>query len=178
MKKGSLILIGVIIVAIVVIGGFALFHKSNNSTSAPQTATSDTNTPAVNNAVLVTKTSSSLGKYLAEPNGQPLYTYNDDHNGKSTCTGACLATWPAYQDKGSTTGLPAGVSTIRRTDNGQVQYTYNGMPLYTFVNDSHGQVTGNGVENFTIAKPAAAAAPASNDGDTSNNSSSNSSYPY
>ncbi|HTB48698.1 MAG TPA: hypothetical protein VK712_01300 [Verrucomicrobiae bacterium] len=87
-----------------------------------------------------------------------LYTYGADTSGTSNCTGSCLSSWPAYQDTGSTAGLPTGISTIKRTDNGEIQYTYNGMPLYTFVGDSSGQVTGNGVSNFSVAKPAAASA--------------------
>jgi hypothetical protein len=35
-----------------------------------------------------------------------------------------------------------------------MQVTYNGMPLYFFVQDKNsGQVTGNGVQNFSIATP-------------------------
>lgn len=131
-------------------------HKPNKPKVTNTTAsTTSSQESAVNNAVLATKTSSSLGQYLAEPNGQALYTYAGDTSGVSNCTGSCLASWPAYQDKGSTSGLPTGVSTIKRTDNGEIQYTYNGMPLYTFVSDSNGQVTGNGVSNFFVAKPAA-----------------------
>jgi predicted lipoprotein with Yx(FWY)xxD motif len=54
---------------------------------------------------------------------------------------------------GSTTGLPANISTIKRSDNGQIQYTYKGMPLYYFASDTKGQVTGNAVSGFYVAKP-------------------------
>jgi len=136
-------------------GGYALLHKSSNTT--PTTTTAKTSAkPTVNNTVLMTKTSSSLGQYLADPNGKALYTYGADSSGVSNCTGACLANWPAYQDSGSTTNLPTGVGTIKRADNGQTQYTYQGLPLYYFVNDSQGQVTGNGISRFQVAKPAAA----------------------
>ena len=36
--------------------------------------------------------------------------------------------------------------------NGQ-QVTYNGHPLYTFVDDHAGQVTGQGVQGFLVATP-------------------------
>jgi predicted lipoprotein with Yx(FWY)xxD motif len=156
MRKNSTILVGIIVVLIVVVGGYAIFHKSTPKVTVSTTSsTQKSTTPAVNNAVLVTRTSSSLGNYLAEPNGDPLYTYNGDSSGVSNVTGQLLASWPAYQDTGSTTGLPSGVGIIKRTDNGQIQFTYNGMPLYTFVADSNGKVTGNGVANFSVAKPAA-----------------------
>lgn len=176
MKKSTSLLIALIVIVIVAVGGYAIFHKSKKTNTSSSTSSS---APAVNNAVLITKNSSSLGQYLAEPNGLPLYTYGSDTMGTSNCTGSCLASWPAYQDKGATTGLPSGVGTIKRTDNGQTQYTYNGLPLYTFVNDSAGNPTGNGVSNFTLAKPAAASSsqntPSTSSGSTNTNSNSNSS---
>jgi predicted lipoprotein with Yx(FWY)xxD motif len=157
MKKNTTVIIGIVVILVVIIGGYAIFHKSPNMTASTSPSAGKSSAPAVNNAVLVTKTNASLGSYLAEPNGAALYTYNGDSSGVSTVTGSLLASWPAYQDTGSTSGLPSGVGTIKRTDNGQTQFTYNGMPLYTFVSDNNGQVTGNGVANFSVAKPAAAA---------------------
>jgi predicted lipoprotein with Yx(FWY)xxD motif len=156
MKKNSKVLIGIVVVLILIGGGYAIFHKSPKPAATTGVSAQNSSAAAVNDAVLVTKTNSSLGSYLAEPNGDALYTYNGDSSGMSNVTGSLLASWPAYRDKGSTTGLPSGVGTIKRTDNGEIQYTYNGMPLYTFVADSSGQVTGNGVSNFSVAKPAAA----------------------
>lgn len=155
MKKGLLALVAIIILAALAGGAYALLHKSPKTNTSTTTQTSS-KVPAINNAIVVTKTSSSLGQYLAEPNGRALYTYNPDSSGVSKCSGSCIITWPAYQDKGSTTNLPAGFSTIQRADNGQIQYTYNGLPLYTFVGDIGSHVTGNNVSNFKIAKPAAA----------------------
>jgi predicted lipoprotein with Yx(FWY)xxD motif len=182
MSKNSKIALIIVVVIVVAGGAYMLLHKSNKSTTTSKAATS-TNAPAVNNAVLITKTNSNVGQYLADPSGKALYTYNGDTSGVSNCTGSCLASWPAYVDKGSTTGLPAGVSTIKRTDNGQTQYTYNGMPLYYFVSDGSGQVTGNGVQNFSVAKPAAASSSSSSSSTpssspSSSSSSSNSTYNY
>jgi predicted lipoprotein with Yx(FWY)xxD motif len=178
MKKSSTVAIIVIVVLIVIGGGYALLHTSKKPTTAKNMgASSSTQATAVNNSVVVTKTNASLGQYLAEPAGKALYTYGGDSAGVSKCSGSCLASWPAYQDKGATTGLPTGIGTIQRSDNGETQYTYNGMPLYTFVGDSGSQVTGNGVSNFTIAKPAAASTStgSSTSAPTSN---SNSGYTY
>lgn len=173
--KRSNIIITIIVLIVLVGGGYALFHKSNKSTNT--TSSSQNTAPAVNNAVLITKTNSSLGQYLADPSGKALYTYNSDSSGVSNCTGSCLAAWPAYQDKGSTTNLPAGVATIKRTDNSQIQYTYNGMPLYYFVSDQPGQVTGDGVQNFKVAKPAASSSSSSSSSSNSSNSSNSNSQP-
>lgn len=174
MNKNSKVLIAVIVLLVIIVGGYAIFHKSKKP-ARPATTTSSTQAPAVNDSVLVTKTSSSLGQYLTEPSGAALYTYSADTSGVSNCTGSCLASWPAYQDKGSTTGLPANVGTIKRADNGETQYTYKGLPLYAFVGDSNGQVTGNGVSNFSVAKPAAASSASSSN---SSSSSTSSNYNY
>lgn len=180
MKKA---ITGVIVVIILIVGGILIFHKSptktvNSSSNSPSNNTSSkAQVPAVNNSVVLTKTNSSLGQYLTDPSGRALYTYNADTSGTSNCTGSCLTNWPAYQDTGSTSNLPSGISTIKRTDNGQIQYTYNGMPLYYFVSDSNGQVTGNGVENFSVATPSTASTSNSTSSGASSNSSS-SGYPY
>jgi predicted lipoprotein with Yx(FWY)xxD motif len=158
MKKNTMTLIGVVVLVVVAIGGYALFHASTKPTTAA-TTTSTYGTSGQNqsisasSAVLTTKTSSAVGQYLVDSSGNALYVYSGDSSGVSNCTSSCLANWPAYQDKGATTGLPANVGTIKRSDNNDVQYTYKGMPLYTFVGDSQGQVTGNGVSNFNVAKP-------------------------
>lgn len=181
MKKNPTMLIGIAVVLVVLVGGYAILHMSNKTTS---NSSSKSSVAAVNNAVFTTKSNSSVGQYLVAANGMALYTYGGDSSGMSNVTGSLLASWPAYQDTGSTTGLPAGVSTIKRTDNGQTQYTYNGMPLYFFTADSTGQVAGNGVSGFSAAKPAAASAStqsttttpsSSSTPSTSNSSSSNSS---
>jgi predicted lipoprotein with Yx(FWY)xxD motif len=156
--------IALVVIVIVVVGGYAIFHKSpktpttstyltpssNSATTQTGGSYRDTSSAAVNNAVLVTKTNSNVGSYLADPSDNTLYT---DGTATSNCAGPCLSAWPAYQDKGATTGLPTNVSTVTRSDNGEIQYAYKGLPLYYFGSDSPGQVTGNGVSGFSVAKP-------------------------
>ncbi len=157
MKKNQTIFLGLLVLIILVVGGFLIFHKSPKTPTTTSNSTTSNNSPnqpaSVNNDVLETETNSSVGKYLTTPSKNTLYTYGGDTSGVSNCTGSCLAIWPAYQDKGSTDGLPSNVSTIKRSDNGETQYTYKGMPLYTFASESAGQVTGDGVSNFSVAKP-------------------------
>ncbi|HUC88259.1 MAG TPA: hypothetical protein VMR95_03880 [Candidatus Binatia bacterium] len=153
MKKNNTWIIVVIIVVIAAAIGYAAFHKSPKPKTTTSTSTSQSQSTAVNNAVVITKSSSSVGSYLADPNGNTLYTAGTGDTGVSNCTGSCLSAWPVYQDKGSTTGLPTNVSTIKRSDNGEIQYTYKNMPLYYFSSDSQGEVTGNGISGFSVAKP-------------------------
>jgi predicted lipoprotein with Yx(FWY)xxD motif len=158
MRKNSSMLIGVVVVIIVAVGAYAIFHNSSNNKSSTnaygssQPATNNSsNKPASSGSIIQTKTSSSAGSYLADSNGDALYIYGGDKPGVSNCSGSCLADWPVYQP-GPTTSLPANVTVIKRSD-GSSQYAYKGMPLYTFSSDSAGQVTGDGVSDFHVAKP-------------------------
>jgi predicted lipoprotein with Yx(FWY)xxD motif len=79
---------------------------------------------------------------VATSNQMTLYTFDKDvaGSGGSNCTGGCLANWPALTiAAGDTPTGGAGVSgtlgTITRADNGARQVTYNGLPLYFFIND-------------------------------------------
>lgn len=97
------------------------------------------------------------GEYLTTFAGYTLYTFNGDTKGSGTsaCTGGCASSWPPYYN--ATVVVPSGLnassfSTI--TTDGVKQLTYKGLPLYTFVGDSNpGQITGNGVGGFSVAKP-------------------------
>jgi predicted lipoprotein with Yx(FWY)xxD motif len=99
----------------------------------------------------------TLGKVLEDSAGKALYTYGPDtgHGGQATCTGGCLAAWPALTVPAGTTptagsGVTGTLAAVKQA-NGTYQVTYNGMPIYTFVSDSMGQVTGNGVNSFSAA---------------------------
>jgi len=172
MKRGTWVAVVIIILVILVGGGYALFHNSNNSNPPSNTTgSSGQNNSTTGNGVYEVKTVSDVGQYLADPAGKPLYIYNADTSGVSNCTGSCLSDWPPYQPTSTLANLPSGVNTIKRTDNGQTQYTYNGLPLYYFTGDSAGKITGNGVENFSIAKPTSSAS-------TPNSNNNSSGYPY
>jgi predicted lipoprotein with Yx(FWY)xxD motif len=121
-------------------------------------------TPAVAGAttptVLVT-TNATFGPILTTGSGFALYTLDTDHNGQSTCHGGCAAVWPPLNVPAGTvpSGGPGVTGTVGDSlqTNGTYQVTYNGSPLYTFVNDTApGQVTGNGVSGFYVATVAAA----------------------
>jgi predicted lipoprotein with Yx(FWY)xxD motif len=97
---------------------------------------------------------------VAGSNGMTLYIFTMDvkDSGESACTGGCLETWPALTvDAGATPtggpGVTGDLGTITRADDGTLQVTYNGLPLYFFKND---QAPGdlNGVyENWETVAP-------------------------
>jgi predicted lipoprotein with Yx(FWY)xxD motif len=97
---------------------------------------------------------------LVDAHGLPLYIYKPDTTTTSHVSGHLAALWPplvAATPTGS--GVPGGVASVATT-NGQ-QVAYNGHFLYTFVADSPGHVTGQGVQNFFVATPALSASASS-----------------
>ena len=93
-----------------------------------------------------------LGTFLVGTNGKTLYLFEKDKTKKSRCSGACATAWPPLL----TTGKPkaAGkakaslLGTTKRSD-GTTQVTYNGHPVYYFIQDMKaGDTSGEGVDGF------------------------------
>lgn len=103
---------------------------------------------------------------LVNAKGLPLYTYMTDTATRSRVSGELAGLWPPLVARAPTGSGTNGTVAVVRSGNGQ-QVTYNGHFLYTFVDDSPGQVTGQGVQNFSVATPGlapihATAAPSTN----------------
>ncbi len=101
------------------------------------------------------RSTSSLGNYLTNKNGFALYTFSNDTPGVSNCTSTCLDKWPPYgpgiKAEGTTTVnlpmLPQNAGTMKG-NNGMIQFTWKGMPLYYYFKDSEpGSVLGEGLLN-------------------------------
>ena len=82
---------------------------------------------------------SDLGTILVDGEGMTLYLFTKDTqgDGKSTCEGPCLEAWPPLvgEPTAGTGADPAKLGSIVRTD-GTTQATYNGWPLYYWVEDT------------------------------------------
>jgi predicted lipoprotein with Yx(FWY)xxD motif len=91
--------------------------------------------------------STSHGKVLTNAKGLTLYWYAIDTANKSNCNGKCATFWPPVpaSTKVSGVSLPGKFGSITRSD-GSKQLTYDGHPLYTFVEDTApGTDKGNGI---------------------------------
>ena len=79
-----------------------------------------------------------LGTILVGSDGLTLYLLESDADGSSTCYGDCAASWPAIIAKEPTAGDGVDGSLLGTTerDDGEVQVTYGGHPLYRFSGDS------------------------------------------
>jgi predicted lipoprotein with Yx(FWY)xxD motif len=147
MKRPRIILAGVAVAALATAGGL--------------TAASASNSPAASSAKMaVVRTAQATvgGKtetILVNTQGLPLYIYRPDTASMSFVSGGLARLWPplisATAPVVAGPGVAGKVGALRDV-NGQ-QVTYNGHPLYTFIDDHAGHVTGQGVQNFFVATP-------------------------
>jgi predicted lipoprotein with Yx(FWY)xxD motif len=124
------------------------------ATGAPPVASPQSATVSAAKKTVEVRTT-RLGKILVDSQGRTLYLFKKDTRGRSACSGECAKFWPPLRVAGKPT-VGSGVSasklgTISRSD-GKRQVTYNGHPLYTFLQDSRpGQTNGQGVTAFGAA---------------------------
>jgi predicted lipoprotein with Yx(FWY)xxD motif len=95
------------------------------------------------------------GKVLANSHGFSIYMFKKDkQHGKSTCYGGCAKVWPPLLTSGKPVVLKgSGVNskllgTTKRND-GKLEVTYNGWPLYLYQPDRKaGDINGEGANQF------------------------------
>ena len=94
--------------------------------------------------------STGLGNVLVDRQGHTLYLFERDSGTMSACTGACAVNWPPLRVRVTpVVGSGAKRSDVGRTADRISQLTYNGHPLYTFVNDKKpGDTNGEGINAF------------------------------
>jgi predicted lipoprotein with Yx(FWY)xxD motif len=171
--------------------GLAACGGSSNSDNNASAATSGGGGQTVS-----TKSVTGVGTVLVDSSGMALYTNNQDSGMNVACTGSCTAIWVPLmapsggQPTSSDQAVQAKLGMVRSKGGSQV--TFGGKPLYTFVQDSSGQVTGNGVtDNFggtsftwtvagtgQVSSSASSTSPSSTSGSSSSGSSGGSSGGY
>ncbi len=125
--------------------GLAACGGSSSSNSS-STAAASTSAGA---STVSTKSISGVGNALVDSKGDVLYTNNMDSGSKVACTGSCTGIWPPLaapssgQPTSADSSVQAKLGVVKQPDGGS-QVTFGGKPLYTFVQDSPGQATGNG----------------------------------
>jgi predicted lipoprotein with Yx(FWY)xxD motif len=98
-----------------------------------------------------------VGEVLVDAEGAALYAADQEASGMVLCTGSCAAIWDPLTVSGDNPtggdGLGAKLGVVERPDGSQ-QVTFEGKPLYRFVEDpSAGTVTGNGFADTFDGQP-------------------------
>ena len=160
-------LVWIIVIVLVVWGGWYLFSTSSTTEVTPS-ANLDASDEGSEAGVVVEEnikpvvkvaTDATLGDYLVARNGMTLYLYTKDTQNTSNCSGECLVKWPAYSSVSSGpftvgAGVTGLVAAIARAE-GSMQLTYKGVPLYFWQGDAKpGDTTGQNVgEVWFVVKP-------------------------
>jgi predicted lipoprotein with Yx(FWY)xxD motif len=143
--------ISVVVVALAA-AGIALSVAAGGSTTptiAARTASRAATTTIHTATANVNGTTESV---LVNSKGLPLYYYKPDTATKSFVSGGLAALWPPLTSASPAITGANGKLSVTHDANG-VQVAYNGHFLYTFADDSAGQVTGQGVQDFFVATP-------------------------
>ncbi|WP_137287345.1 COG4315 family predicted lipoprotein [Halorussus salinisoli] len=132
-------------------------NRQETETTEGQMQTTTVGTDSAPFTVQVT-THPDHGVILTDDEGMTLYRFTQDERGESTCYDQCAEAWPPLTVEGSPTipdGLPGEFGTTER-DDGSMQVTYDGMPLYTFANDQRpGDANGQGANDvWFVVNPA------------------------
>jgi predicted lipoprotein with Yx(FWY)xxD motif len=127
---------------------------TSEATEAPtEAATAASTTTTGTEMSIMTSTNTSVSEpFLVDQSGRAIYVYAQDtqNSGTSACTADCATTWPPV----TVTGIPTAgtgadatmLGTITR-DDGTMQATYNGWPLYyNSADTAPGAITGQGME--------------------------------
>jgi predicted lipoprotein with Yx(FWY)xxD motif len=155
MRHPKQILVAAVVGAAVVGGIVGLVETSGSSSTAASVPAAQAAAVPAPSATINVATATVNGKseqILVDSRGLPLYTYAPDTAATSRVSGGLAALWPPVDSAQPTeAGAMGKLSVLSNANGAQVQY--NGHFLYTFVEDSPGHVTGQGVQNFFIATP-------------------------
>lgn len=131
--------------------GGAYGGGSSSETSSATTAESPPGAES-GAAVLTVATAPKVGAILVDAKGFTVYDFHKDKGTVSSCYGACAKVWPPVLTEGAPqSGEGASSSKLGTTkrEDGTMQVTYAGHPLYTFIGDKKpGEANGNDTTAF------------------------------
>jgi predicted lipoprotein with Yx(FWY)xxD motif len=98
---------------------------------------------------LVSVASVDGANVLVDADGHTLYSADVEKGGQILCVDTCTSVWvpvtaSAADVEGVSAPLSDGLQVVDRPD-GESQLTYDGLPLYTFVQEGAGELQGDGV---------------------------------
>jgi predicted lipoprotein with Yx(FWY)xxD motif len=103
-------------------------------------------------AVVKVMNTPDLGKVIVDSKGMTLYDFHKDKGTTSACYGECAVAWPPLLTSGepkATGGAEQSLLGTTTRKDGTVQVTYDGHPVYGFVEDNKpGETNGNDFNGF------------------------------
>lgn len=106
-------------------------------------------------AVVKVMNTPDLGKVIVDSKGMTLYDFHKDKGTTSACYGECAVAWPPLLTSGepkATGGAEQSLLGTTKRKDGTVQVTYDGHPVYGFVEDNKpGETNGNDFNGFGAA---------------------------
>jgi predicted lipoprotein with Yx(FWY)xxD motif len=99
---------------------------------------------------LVEAGDSEFGKILTDEEGRTLYAFDKETTDRSECFGACAKAWPPFYTKGEPrAGGGVKQDLLGTTEHeGRSLVTYDGRPLYYYVDEGPNEVLCQGVDEF------------------------------
>jgi|SRR5918995_4204639 predicted lipoprotein with Yx(FWY)xxD motif len=93
---------------------------------------------------------SEFGQILVDDEGRTLYAFDKEKTDRSECFGACAEAWPPFYTKGEPeAGKGVDQGLLGTTDHdGRDLVTYDGHPLYYYVEEGPNEVLCQGVDEF------------------------------
>jgi predicted lipoprotein with Yx(FWY)xxD motif len=94
---------------------------------------------------------SQFGTIVGDGRGQAVYLFDREDSKQSECYGDCARAWPPVLTKGRPVagkGVRKRLLGTTRRRNGKRQVTYDGRPLYYYVDDAPGRVLCHNVFEF------------------------------
>lgn len=95
--------------------------------------------------------SSDYGRIVFDAREQAIYLFDLEDSSKSRCYDECAASWPPVLTDGEPVagrGIDQDLLGTTKRKGGDVQATYNGHPLYYYVDDPRGEVLCHNVSEF------------------------------
>lgn len=99
----------------------------------------------------ITVSSSQFGEIILDGENQAIYLFDAETTSKPECYGACAEAWPPVLTEGEPEASGAAEQKLLGTtkrDDGTIQVTYAGQPLYYYAHEGPGEVLCHNVSEF------------------------------
>jgi predicted lipoprotein with Yx(FWY)xxD motif len=119
--------------------------------AAPTTTATQTAQQAAATGTTIKTSDSQYGQVLFGGDDRAIYYFDKESASKSECYGECAEAWPPVLTEGDPqagSGAQNGLLGTTERDDGTMQVTYDGHPLYYYVDDPKGEVACHNVSEF------------------------------